>query len=535
MDFRKIIGQRLLLAFKGKDNLPPEITHALEQYQPAGITLFRSLNIENPSQLRSLTASLQAYARHLGLPSLLIAADQEGGQLMSVGDGTPLPGNMALGATGSEDLACRSGEVIGRELASLGVNVNFAPCVDVNVNPRNPVVGVRSFGENPVDVSRLSAAMIHGIQSQGVAATAKHFPGHGDTAVDSHQDMPVIHHALERLRSVEFPPFRASIDAGVKMIMTAHVGITAVDGPQSPPASLSKNILDGILRRELEFKGVIVTDALDMHAIHQGDLLGRDAVRAASAGADLLLVTSDPSDQKRVHEAMLQAALDGTLDRVGLDSSVHRVLDLKKWLARWQVQPDLEVIRSNEHMQVAREVAELSVTVVRNDVGILPLRPTVDQRIAVIIPQPKDLTPADTSSYVTPMLAEGIRKYHPLTDKFVIPHAPQDSDIRDILGRMQRYDLVVVGTLNAFDQPTQARLVTLLLQGSAPVIIVALRLPYDLASFPQAPTFLCTYSILAPSMQALAGVLFGELKPSGRLPVSIPGLYPAGFSVELEQ
>jgi beta-N-acetylhexosaminidase len=532
VDSRKIIGQRLLLAFKGMDVLTPEIIHAIREYQPAGITLFRSLNIDNPSQLRALTASLKTLARELGYPPLLIATDQEGGQLMAVGDGTPLPGNMALGATGSEDLARRSGEVLGRELAALGVNVNYAPCVDVNVNPLNPVVGVRSFGENPETVSWLSAAMISGIQSQGVAATAKHFPGHGDTSADSHLGMPIIPHGLERLRAVEFPPFRASIHAGVKLIMTAHVGLTAVDGPQAPPASLSKNIINGILRSELGYRGVIVTDALDMHAIQQGSLLGGEAVRAAAAGADLLLVTSDPDDQKRVHTALLEAASDGRLDSTGLNLSLQRILELKKWVAGWQAQPDLDVIRSPAHMQVAREVAEASITLVRNETGILPLRLTEDQRIAVIVPRPLDLTPADTSSYVAPMLAESIREYHPRTDKFVIPHIPRDSDIRDIMGQVHGYDLVIVGTLNAFNQPAQSELVRLLLEGSAPVIVVALRLPYDLVSFPDAPAYICTYSILEPSMQMLAKVLFGLVKPLGRLPVSIPGMYSSGFSVK---
>src|SRR5512138_3200332 len=172
------VGQRLMLAFAGKDSVPNDFLSALRAYKPAGVTLFRSLNIDNPVQLRRLLALLQDAARDLGMPPLLIATDQEGGQLMAIGDGTPLPGNMALGATGSEALARRAGEVLGRELAALGVNVNYAPCVDVNVNPHNPVVGIRSFGDDPRDVARLGAAMIAGIQSQGVAATAKHFPGH---------------------------------------------------------------------------------------------------------------------------------------------------------------------------------------------------------------------------------------------------------------------------------------------------------------------------------------------------------------------
>ncbi len=529
MDIEQAIGQKLLLAFEGKDRPSPEIVKALREYKASGITLFRSLNIDNPSQLRALTESLQRLARDFDLPPLLIAADQEGGQLMAVGDGTPLPGNMAIGATGSAELARRAGEVLGRELAAMGVNVDYAPCVDVNVNPQNPVVGVRSFGENPREVARLAAAMIEGIQSQGVAATAKHFPGHGDTASDSHHGLPIVPHSLDRLHAVEFPPFVSSIEADVKLIMTAHLGLPAVDGPDAPPATLSENILKGILRRELGFKGVIVTDALDMHAIRQGEALGEDAVRAAAAGADLLLVTSDPIDQARVHSALLRAAQNGALNQSELFASAQRILDLKSWLAHQPPAPDLSAIRCAAHMQVADEIAEKSITLVRDRAGLLPLRLTSDQRIAVILPKPLDLTPADTSSYVTPKLAEAFRQYHPRVDEFVIPYAPQDSEMASLLQTTGDYDLIVVGTLNAFNQERQSILVRELLKSGIPTIIAALRIPYDLMAFPEAPTYLCTYSLLEPSMRALAKTVFGRGEAKGRLPVAIPGLAEAGF------
>ncbi len=453
---------------------------------------------------------------------------------MALGDGTHLPGNMALGATGSEDLARLAGEVLGRELAAVGVNVNYAPCVDVNVNPHNPVVGIRSFGEDPIEVARLSAAMIAGIQSQGVAATAKHFPGHGDTSGDSHHGMPIIPHGIERLRAVELPPFQASIDAGVKLVMSAHIGLPAIDGAQALPATLSKNILTGILRRDLGFNGVVVTDALNMHAIRQGEMLGEDAVRAADAGADLLLITSDPDDQMRIHSALTRAVHDKTLKQTELEASVGRVIALKNWVTARQTQPDLSVIRSPAHEAVAAEIAERSITLVRDGTGILPLRLTANQRIAVIVPRPIDLTPADTSSYITPGLAKALSRYHPCLEEFIIPFAPMDGDIAALLEQTRGYDVVVIGTLNAYNQNGQAALVRALLQASVPVVIVALRLPYDLMVFPEAPTYLCTYGILDPSMQALAKVMFGAAEAHGRLPVSIPGIYAAGYSSRQE-
>jgi beta-N-acetylhexosaminidase len=466
----------------------------------------------------------------LGLPPLLIATDQEGGQLMAVGASTPLPGNMALGATGSEALARRAGEVLGCEMAALGVNVDYAPCVDVNSNPRNPVVGVRSFGEDPNLAARLGAAMVAGIQSQGVAATAKHFPGHGDTASDSHHGLPVVPHSLERLRVMEFVPFRACVEAGTKLVMTAHLGLPAIDGPDAPPATLSANVLKGILRRVIGFEGVIVTDALDMHAIRQGEALGGEAVRAANAGADLLLVTANPQDQRCVHAALTRAAQRSAIDVVELMASVQRVVELKAWLKKAGQMPELSVIASAEHLRVAQEIAQESITLVRDQSNLLPLRLRAEERIAVILPKPLDLTPADTSSYVTPKLAEALRLYHAGVDEFIVPHAPAAGDIDAIMQLLPQYGLIIIGTLNAFDQPGQSALVRTVLASGVRTLVLALRLPYDLAAFPEAPVYLCTYSLLEPSMRAVAAAIFGHGGMPGRLPVAIPGLYQSGFS-----
>lgn len=529
LTIQQAIGQKLLLAFKGKDKPSDEIIHALREYKASGITLFRSFNIDGPSQLRHLTDQLQRFARTLDLPPLLIAVDQEGGQLMAVGGGTThLPGNMALGATRSAELARKAGEVLGRELSAIGINVNYAPCVDVNLNPRNPIVGTRSFGENPAVVAGLASAMIAGIQSQGVAATAKHFPGHGDTASDSHHGLPSVPHSLERLQAVELPPFQAAIRVGVKLTMSAHLALPALDGPDAPPATLSRNILTGLLRQKLGFEGVIVTDAMDMHAIRQGEYLGEDALKAVNAGADLLLLTTDPSDQERVHQALMQAAQNNLLDIGEVNFSANRILALKDWLSK-QPAFDLSIVGCSEHRKIADEIAKCSITLVRDQANLLPLRLGSNQRIAVIIPKPQDLTPADTSSYIIPALASSLRAYHQYVDEFIIPYAPAKSDISSLLLQLEGYDLVVIGTINAYTQPGQETLVEEILRMGIPTIVAALRLPYDLAAFPEAPTYLCTYSILEPSMRALAKAVFGHREIKGCLPVAIPGLYEAGY------
>ncbi|MCL4530453.1 MAG: glycoside hydrolase family 3 protein [Chloroflexi bacterium] len=530
----EMIGQRLMLAFRGKDELSPEIRDAIKKIKPAGITLFRSFNVDNPQQVKHLTTLLQDAAREAGLPPLLIAVDQEGGQLMAVGNGTTqLPGNMALGATGSADLSRRAGEVLGRELAAMGVNVNYAPSCDVNLNPKNPVIGTRSFGEDSAMVAEMASAMLDGIQSVGVAACAKHFPGHGDTSSDSHLGLPVVPHSLDRLRKVEFPPFESAIRAGTKMVMTAHLALPAIDGSDAPPATLSPAILKNLLRDQLKFQGVVITDAMDMHAITQGEALGANAVRAAKAGADLLLITTDPKDQQLVHESLMRAAKDGTLSREDLATSAERIASLKEWVINQKTGLNLDVVGCADHCKVADEIAARSVTLVRDQARMLPLRLGSGKRIAVIVPKPIDLTPADTSSYIIPNLASALRAFHLNVDEFIVSHSPSENEIVSVVERTRSYDLIVAATLNAFNNSGQSALVRKVLGSGKPVIVVAMRLPYDLMAFPEAVTFVCTYSILEPSMNALASALFGQQKFYGRLPVAIPGLCPMGYHLDL--
>ncbi len=524
------VGQKMLLAFAGKQ-LTPQMQAALRDYRPAGITLFRHLNVDHPAQVQTLCADLQRAARELGLPPLLIAADQEGGQLMAVGEGvTPLPGNMALGAAGSEALAEEAGAVLGRELAAMGVNVDYAPVCDVNINPRNPVIGSRSFGEDPQAVGRLAAAVIRGLQGAGVAAAAKHFPGHGDTDGDSHHGLPSVQHDLERLRRVEFPPFHAAVAAGVRMVMSAHVALPAVDGADAPPATLSPRILQGILRQELGFEGVIVTDAMDMRAIRQGEALGEDALRAVTAGVDLLLVTADPQDQRRVFEHLQQALRDGRLTPQALEASLRRIAELRTWLAGFDT-PDWSAVGCAAHQKTAETIAERALTRVRDHNGILPLHLGPEERLGVVMPRPVDLTPADTSSYVTPQLAAELRKLHPQVEEISVGHNPSAEEIGEALRRLEDCGAAVVGTLNAFAAPGQAELVRQALRLPMPVVVAALRLPYDLGVFPEAPVFVCTYSLLPPAMRALARALMGQGDFWGRLPVSIEGLYPLGHGL----
>jgi beta-N-acetylhexosaminidase len=514
------LGQRFLLSFDGRRRPPAELLRVVRRQQMAGVVLFRARNVGRLAELRALTAALQKAAADAGQPPLLIAADQEGGQLMAVGDATPFPGNLALGATGSEELTRRVGRAIGAELAALGVNVDFAPVCDVNNNPDNPVVGTRSFGEDPAVVARLAAAMVEGLQSAGVAATAKHFPGHGDTATDSHHAAPVIPHGLGRLRRVELPPFRAAVRAGVRLVMTAHVVLPAVGGPDNP-ATVSRAVLRGLLRGRLRFQGLIVTDAMDMGAIDQGPGLVIDALAALEAGADLLLFNHDLSRLPPTFEALAQAVRRGLLPARDVQASARRVLALKRWLGR-RPPPEPTVVACAEHRALAAEVARRAVTLVRDTAGRVPIRLGPDVRVAVVVPRPQDLTPADTSSYVTPPLAAAVRRHHRRVEELVVSMDPRPHEVRALRSRLSAFDLILVGTINATAHRGQAALVRTLARERAPVVAVALRMPYDLTAYPAVPTYACCYSILPPAVEAVADALWGRVPFLGRLPVSVP-------------
>ncbi len=523
LNLEQAVGQMLLAAFNGY-SLPAKFKALLAQRHLGGVTLFRSMNVQNPVQVRELTASLQSAALEGGQPTLLIGADQEGGTLVALAGTTPFPGNLALGATRSPELARRMGQAIGLELAAMGINVNYAPVCDVNINPRNPVIGPRSFGEDPALVATLAAAVVEGLQEHGVAATPKHFPGHGDTSGDSHHSLPVLQFGEERLRSVELPPFAAAIQAGAKLVMTAHLALPALNDGFPVPSTLSAPVLRGLLRRGLGFEGVIVTDALNMGAITQGQGLIIDAIAACNAGADLLMLMDYEAELQSVYAGILQATQHGLLSYKDVQASAERILKLKSWIAhKASQQPGLEVVACAEHLALAGEIAAAATTLVRNANGLLPLKLNPEERILAILPRPKDLTPADTSSFEKPQLGEALRRYHPHVDEVTVSLDPSPQELAALREQASGYSLVVVGTINAMEHTGQADLVNGLLDAGTNLVAVALRLPYDLQAYPGVSTYLCTYSLQPASLHALADALWGHIECRGVLPVTVEG------------
>jgi beta-N-acetylhexosaminidase len=516
----------LMGAFAGRQ--PSEVVlDRLTRRPPAGVTLFRYHNVGRAAEIRALTDALQAAVASEDAP-LLIAADQEGGQLLGLGaDTTPFAGAMALGAAGDEALAERVARATALEMRALGVNVNYAPVCDLATNPANPSLGIRSFGDDPVAVAGLVAATVRGLQAVGVAATAKHFPGKGDAGVDTHHLLAVVQRSAEELEERELVPFRAAIEAGARLVMTGHFALPGLTGDDQLPASLARSVLTGLLRERLGFDGLSITDALDMRALPQGEAQAHVAVSALRAGADLLLGTPDDVALMRLETAVLEAKDHDRLLSEGLAQTRRRLAGLRRWLSSFD-QPALEVVGCAEHRALALELAERATTLVRDDQRLLPLRPAADQRVLVITPRPADLTPADTSSYLTVGLADAIRRRHGPTDELVTASPPTAADIAEASQRSAASDLVVLGTLSAALQPAQAALASAVLDAAPAAVSVALRTPWDLTVYPQARTHALTYGIQPDSIAALAAALFGEIPFGGRLPVTLGSLYPGG-------
>lgn len=348
------LGQLLIIGFDGT-SVEDGVKSLLARFRPAGVILF-ARNLVAPEQTRKLTEDLQSFADELGIGPLLIGIDHEGGKVVRMGPPlTRFPGNLALARTGSLDLARRQARAMAEELLAMGVNWNFAPCVDVNSNPRNPIIGERAFGDNPEKVSAFGAAMIEEFQQRGLIACAKHFPGHGDTAVDSHLGLPCVSRPLESLREIELPPFRGAIAAGVASIMTAHIVFPALDAAR--PATASARIIGGLLREELGFEGVVVSDALEMAGFANSIGLKEGAPACINAGVDLLMVCNGRQAQEEVLSALQEASAAGRLDTEMIERAQGRVDSMKKAFLRDRAATPLARVGCEEHRALEAEIA----------------------------------------------------------------------------------------------------------------------------------------------------------------------------------
>ncbi len=356
MTLREKIGQLFMLGIHGTEP-SKELRELFKTYQPGGVILF-SRNLEDPEQATHLTNALQKLV--LKMP-LLVAIDQEGGRVARLPKGfTVFPGQGALGRIGTTDMAYAFAEVTARELRAIGVNMDLAPVLDVNTNPHNPIIGDRSFGQDPELVETLGLAVIAGLQDNGVLACGKHFPGHGDTATDSHKELPTVPHGLDRLRTIELRPFVHCFQNGMSAVMTAHVRYPAWD--PDFPATLSPAILTDLLRAQLHFKGLVLTDDLEMHAILDSYGIEEAAIRAFQAGADILLICKDHDRQVAAMEAVHRAVQDGDIPELQFEHAVLRILEAKdRYLLPYQPadpKSAVELVGTKQHRDVAHTIRE---------------------------------------------------------------------------------------------------------------------------------------------------------------------------------
>lgn len=480
-----------------------------------GGVIFLDRNLAGREQVAALTRALQSQARAggPGLP-LFIGWNHEGGPVLRSDAGmTPFPSAMALGATGNLELARRVGAAVAAEMRSLGVNMNFAPVLDVNSNVSNPVIGLRSFGDNPELVAAMGESFIEGHQNEGVIAVAKHFPGHGGVDVDSHVSLPTLDQALLGLQQVELPPFARAVAQEVGGIMVAHLNIPALDA-SGRPASLSPAVIDTLLRDQFGYEGVVMTDDIGMGAIRNQYNPREAAVMAVQAGNDLLLTVEAADQFDPMHNAILAAVRDGRIAPERIDAAVRRLLRLKLGYKLASPAPPLPAARWEAHYQLAREVAAASVAVVRDDEGWIPLP---GQHVLLLTPT--EFNPGSAVGDNRSLLNEALAAAGShVTELFYLAQDPRDiAEVQgEALNAAPAADAIVVVLWDAslrqyhHGQIAQETLVTDLLATGKPVVAIFGRLPYDTARLPSAPAQITLYGDVEVQVEALGVKL---LKP----------------------
>jgi beta-N-acetylhexosaminidase len=512
-------------------------------YKVGGLAVFQGDVYESAVLLNRLQG--------LSRVPLLVAADYERGITMRTRRGTPFPDAMALGATRNPDYAYAAGRAMANEARALGVHQNFAPVADVNNNPANPVINTRSFGEDPQLVSTMAGAFIRGLNDGGVISTVKHFPGHGDTNVDSHLDLPILPFGRRRLDSLELAPFRNAVAQGVTSVMVAHLEVPALDPTPGLPISLSFPAITGVLKGEMGFQGLVITDAMDMRGLVRGFPAGEAAVRALKAGVDILLL---PAGERIAIDAIAAAVRRGEITVARIDSSVRKVLMAKQWLLLDEHPfADIEripfVVGSREHRLLAQQIARSAITVARNDSALLPLQPYGKKRmLAVIISDTDDnRTEVNRPGSQWPnepfgaYFMQQLRRRSGSIETHRLTPSSTPATFDSVLTRIARADIVLlplyvkvrtasgsIGIPENFS-PFIAGLVA----SGKPLVVAALGNPYAVSAFPSARAVLCSYGDSEPLVEAAVEALFGEIDVTGRLPVTIPGLHPFGAGLQM--
>jgi beta-N-acetylhexosaminidase len=525
MSLDEKIGQLLFVSghggFKSQDSEAFEkIRRNIVEYHAGGY----NVALGDPAAAALMINSMQRIAR---VP-LLISGDLEGGAGYVFPGATRLPRGMAIAATNDETLAYEAGRIAATEGRALGFHVNYYPVADVNSNPQNPIINIRSFGEDPAKVAAMVRAYVRGCQDHGMLCTAKHFPGHGDTATDSHSEMPVVTSDRKRLDAIELVPFRAAIDAGVAAVMTAHIGLPELEPDPRLPATLSAKVLTSLLREDLRFDGLIFTDALDMQGVLGAFGEGEVAIRAIEAGADVLLFAK----AETMHPALKAAVASGRLSAVRVEQSVRKILDAK-WrsgLAKERL-VDLArldtVVGSRAHREKAQEMMDRAITLVRNGKGAIPLAPSPGLRVLQL--NVLDNTGRWLHNAVPgPAFAAEVKKRFPNATLIQLDDRSSPRELDLARSAAAHADAIIVGTFiltswarGTIELPPQhVALLRELAKLEKPFILTAFGSPYVLRSLPETPGALAAYDTHDAAQIAAAKAIAGEIPIRGVLPVT---------------
>jgi beta-glucosidase-like glycosyl hydrolase len=534
LSLREKIGQLIQIRVRGKflNRQSPEfqaLKETIQQCRVGGVVLFAGNIYESTVLLNEL--------QFISDLPLLVSADFERGASFRIEDTTSFPWTMAIGATGSEEFAYQEGMITAQESRALGVHWLFAPVMDVNNNPENPVINIRSFGEDPQLVARLGSAFIRGARAGGVLTTAKHFPGHGDTATDTHIGLAVVPSDLDRLNSVELVPFRSAIEAGVDAIMTAHVSVPEVTEEPEIPATLSKEILTDLLRGKLQFDGLVVTDAMEMGAISDTYWCGLAAVRAIEAGADIVLL---PTNSIAAINEIERAVEMGDISPERIDKSVEKILRVKSSLGLHRkravsINRLTEVVASPQNLSLAQQIADHSITALKNESGLLPVNPVENPRIYSLV--------LDSGLATSPgsVFQSEMRSFYPSLSTEWANARVTPEQIQSIERNAARSDLIVCSTIARLSSgrdisaipKDQQKIIEKLLRTGKPHIWIAFGNPYVLERLPKVGTYLCTFSDSDVSQRAAARAVSGAIPITGKMPISIPGYAAIGDGLQI--
>lgn len=529
MTIKEKIGQLVFAGFSGYV-YDDHIKKLIEEYKLGNIILF-TRNIDNIKQLHYLNDKLyQEIIKNTGVIPF-ISIDQEGGMVTRImKEATFCPGNMSLGATGPQN-SYLIGQVSGKELRSLGINMNLAPSLDVNNNPLNPVIGVRSYSDNPQVVSDYGLNYIRGLQEQGIIATAKHFPGHGDTATDSHYSLPIVPHNKQRLNEIELVPFKNAIREKVDAIMSAHVFFTAYE-EDNLPATLSKKVLTDLLRKELGFEGLIVSDCMEMKAIDDNYTTSKGALMGLLAGLDMVFVSATLSKQIETLQLIEEAVNDGRFPIELLDEKVARVLKykekiypiIKKYFLDLSYEEKYNIITNPKSKQLASKIVDNSLTLVKGK-NFYPNKNTL-----VIATEPFATTIAEDEISTRSIIDAIISEKLPF-DTVKIKVNLHKELIEQLVEKVRYYGQVVICTYNAHFSKSQVELVKRVNQVVEDLFVISTRNPYDILSFPEIKNYLCLYEYTPNSVQTIVHYLNKKITPIGKLPIKLKSKPEIGASL----